>query len=213
MNRNESGEKINLILTDEINQQQIILKKKILTLHSIYFACAFSNFKEKDAKSITVIVTNVNVSFDVIMFLCGINTNIGNLPRWQHLLESFKCKLFFGISTDPELLADLDVPAAGFELLLEVIELVGYNEHTIWSINKNLPVAYDVSQFPPELINAMLETAILHNIVYTSDVGEVTIWDLETHIEVNTFRGDRFLNLIFLYIVQCKSRLKKLLLL
>ena len=138
---------LTLTLFDGINEISISAHKNILSVACVYFEKLLTNCKEKNSNNITINVPNTHVSYDIIMSFYHQKTNIGNLPHWKHLLESFKCYDFFGLEMDPKLLFDLEIPSEGFELLLEVIELIGYDEDMIKLINKNIPNEYDLSKF------------------------------------------------------------------
>ena len=55
------------------------------------------------------------------------------------------------------LISDLRVPTEGFELLLEVIDLMGCNKEMIKLIIKNIPENYDLKNFSRELLEEMLK--------------------------------------------------------
>jgi WD40 repeat protein len=131
-------------------------------------------------------VPNIYISHDVILSFYNQKTNIADYPEWEHLLLSFKCRDFFGIPNNHTLLENLEVPAAGFELLLDVIELVGYNDLTIKLLNKNLPDTYDLSKFPLELRNAMSKIPMSYNIITSCYSGHIKIWNAETYNLIHT---------------------------
>ena len=132
---------IDLLLTldDGTNQITLNLHKIILYSSCLYFEKLLTMLKEKTENYITIKVPNAFVSYDIIMSFYCQKTNIGNLPTWQHILESVKCHDFFGLPFDSNLLSNLDVPNEGFELLLSIIELVDCDENVIKTIIKNLP--------------------------------------------------------------------------
>jgi len=59
-----------------------------------------------------------------------------------------KCYDFFGLDHDFSLISDLNIPAEGFELLLDVVDLIGYNDQTIKLIIKNMPEEYSLKNSP-----------------------------------------------------------------
>ena len=134
-------------------------------------------------------VPNVYVAFDIIMSFYGRTTNSGNLPDNKHLLESIKCNNFFGLNTEQILPDDLVVPSEDFELLLDVIDLIGYNDKTIQLINKNLPENYDMATFPKELLREMLNLINIDHIIFGNNHGYIIIYDWRTNESVHTFRA------------------------
>jgi WD40 repeat protein len=99
----------------------------------------------------------------------------------KHLLETIKCRSFFGLDSDHMLPNDIEVSEEDFELLLDVIDLVGYNEKTIKIINKCLPKNYDLSKLPKELLDEMLYLTQRYFLLTACD-KEINIW--------NTITGD-----------------------
>ena len=180
---------LTLTLFDGINKISINVHKNILYSSCIYFEKLLTNCKEKNSNNITINVPNTHLSYDIIMSFYHQKTNIANLPPWKHLLESCKCYDFFGLEMDPKLLFDFEIPADGFELLLEVIELIGYDEDMIKLINKNIPDEYDLSKFPKELLINMLEAGRSYHIVSGSGDKSIKIWDVETGELVRTLEG------------------------
>lgn len=143
-----------LTLSDETTQLTINVHKNILASASVYFEKLLTQLSEKDKSQITIIVPNVHVAYDIILSFYGQKIN---MPNWKYILELCQCHDFFGLEINSQLLQDLEIPAEGFDLLLDVIELIGYNEDTIKIINKNLPDKYDLSFFPDELIKEMIK--------------------------------------------------------
>src|ERR1700678_1392603 len=84
---------IDLVLTlkDDINEITMNLHKIILYVSCCYFEKMLTNCKEKNLDKIIIKVPNVFVTYDIIMSFYHQQTNIGNLPKWKHLLESIKC--------------------------------------------------------------------------------------------------------------------------
>ena len=179
---------LTLTLIDGTNEITINVHKNILSCACIYFEKLLTNFKEKNSNNITITVPNTHVSYDIIISFYNIKANIGILASWKHLLESYKCYDFFGLDIDPKLLFDLEIPAEGFELLLEVIELIGYDEDMIKLINKNIPNEYDLSKLPEELLNNMIEVTKSYNIVLSGIYG-IKIWDSKTENLVRKLDG------------------------
>ena len=115
-------------------------------------------------------------------------SNIGNLPMWLHLLETFKLNDFLGLNIDLSLLNDIEIPTEGFDFLMDIIELTGYSKDAIKLINKNIPKDYDLSNFPQELLGEMLEDTTYH-IVYGHRDNSIKIWNPETGRYIRTLNG------------------------
>ena len=180
---------LTLTLIDATNEITIDVHKVILSSGCIYFEKLLTNCKEKNSNNITINVPNTYVSYDIIMSFYNQKTNVGDLPAWEHLLESYKCYDFFGLDFGPELLFNLEVPAEGFELLLEVVELVGYNENMRKLINKNIPDDYDLSNLSKELLINMLEAGKSYHIV-SGGGYDIRIWNAETGELVRTIEAN-----------------------
>src|SRR3989337_2255793 len=119
---------LGLKLVDQTNTITIQLHKIILYSSCIYFRKLLTSFKERNLNEITIQVPNTFIMHDIIMSFYGQKINSQNLPDWQHLLETIKCWDFLGIPFKPDVvLRNLRVPTTGFDLLLDVIDLVGYD--------------------------------------------------------------------------------------
>jgi WD40 repeat protein len=181
---------LSLTLIDGINSLTMNLHKIILYLSCTYFEKLLTNCKEKSASNITIEVPNVHVAYDIIMSFYNQKANHGNFPDWKHLLESFKCRDFFGFSLNSKLLSNLKVPAEGFELLLDIIELFDYDELPINLINENIPKSYDLSNFSPELLDKMWKIASSYYIVSGSYDQTIKIWNSGTAKITCILNGD-----------------------
>src|ERR1700728_1745182 len=87
------------------------------------------------------------------------------------------------------MLNELEVPEDGFELLLDVIELIGYNDFTIKLINKNLPKTYDLSKFPKKLLKEMIKMTRSCEIISGSSDNSIKIWDINAMKTMITLNG------------------------
>jgi WD40 repeat protein len=122
---------------------------------------------------------------------------MGNFNKERHLLETIKCYDFFGLEFDESLLENIQVLEEDFELFLDVIDIIGYNEITIKLINKNLPKDYDLTKFPKELLNEMYNETISYNIIGTCWDYSIRIWNqdgkminyLKDHTDLITYVG------------------------
>jgi len=178
-----------LTLIDDNHQLVLDLHKIILYASCVYFEKLFFNFKEKDANNITIRVPNAFVAHDLIMSFYGQTTNLGQLYKDKHILETIKCYDFLGLEYDESLLDNnITVLEEDFELLLDVVDLVGYDDDTIKLINKNLPKNYDLTKFPKELLIEMLRLAKMYNFISAGKDHKIKIWDPDTHEPIDVLR-------------------------
>ena len=178
---------ITLTLIDRNNEITMDLHKIILYSSCIYFEKLLTSCKEKHLNEITIEVPNAFVCYDIIMSFYGQKTNIGNLPGWQHLLESVRCSDFLGLKSDI-LLENLEIPNNGFGLLLDVVDIIGYDFDNTNIVVKNLPKDYDLSKLNKDLIKKILEF-YCNKIVSGSKDGSIKIWNEQTGELINTLNG------------------------
>jgi WD40 repeat protein len=178
-----------LTLNDRYHQFTIHVNKNILYSSCIYFEKLLTNFKEKNLNEITIGVPNVYVAHDIIMSFYGQKTNSGNLSKSRRLLESIKCYSFLGLDFDEMILDDMEIPEEDFELLLDAIDIIGYNEKTIRLINRNVPKDYDLSKFSKELLAEMLRLSTSYNIISGSTDHSIKIWNNTTGELIKTLKG------------------------
>src|SRR4029077_8621165 len=98
---------IKLTINDSKNKITVGLHKIILYSSCIYFEKLLTSFREKQLNEIIIEVPNTFVTYDIIMSFYGQKTNSGNLPEWEHLLESFRCCDFLGLPFDVSLINNL----------------------------------------------------------------------------------------------------------
>lgn len=175
-NMNEQPADLVLVLKDDLNEMTIDVHKNILATNSPYFSKLFSILKEKDQDKITIQVSNINITHDIIMNFYGQKNNSTNVPKWKYDLETVKCLDYLGIYCDATLISNIKVPPEGYDLLLDVIEIIGYDEETIKLISDNLPNDYDVSKFPKELIDAIIKVNTVYHIISGSVDETINVW-------------------------------------
>src|SRR3990170_8797570 len=178
---------LSLKLVDQNNTITIRLHKIILYSSCVYFRKLLTSCRERNLNEITIQVPNTFIMHDIIMSFYGQKMNSQNLPDWQHLLETIRCWDFLGIPFESDILRNLRVPIEGFDLLLDVIDLVGYNDFTIKLIKKNLPNNYDTSIFPKELLEELFKPE--YRIVSGSSDNSIKIWNAETGELIRTLLG------------------------
>ncbi|ANB50439.1 hypothetical protein [Powai lake megavirus] len=140
-----------LTFDDGINQIIMKVHRHILYAYSPYFRAMFTNFMDSNVKQKTMFVKNAHIYHDIIVSFYGQKINSANYPEHKHILESIKCRDFLQLEIDTKILYKLIVPENDFELLLEVADMIGYNEDIINAISRNLSINYKIEIFPREL--------------------------------------------------------------
>ncbi|BCS82793.1 WD-repeat family protein [Cotonvirus japonicus] len=176
---------VNLILTDENHSETLTLDKKILIEKCEYFSGMLTKFSEINSDTIRIKVIDSRISKNIIMSLfedIDVYINIINedYPDWKYLLLLYKCCDFFNIGFNVSHIYKLLVPSDGFDLLLDVIDLIGYDNNTIWLLNNNLPKDYDIRNFPTELLEAMRKQPTSYNIISGSFDRTIKLWNIQT---------------------------------
>lgn len=169
---------VTLVLTDDINKVVAKFDKIVLIQNSAYFHSLLTNFRESTATQIVVIVPNAYITYDILMKFCHRNTNRGGLPQWRHALESIKCYDFFCLPYDDSIIFTHPIPPEGFDLLLEVVNIIGYDNRIIKLINQVLPEDYDVTGFPRDVINKMIKYSYGYKVITGSADNSIRIWNL-----------------------------------
>ena len=172
---------LKLTLQDDHHEITLYVHKIILYSKCVYFEKLLTNCKEKYLDDISISVPNAFVCHDIIMSFYGHSTNIGNLPEWQHLLETIICDDFMGIPNN--ILKNIDVPPEGFELLLQAVNIVGYDKEAINIIRKNVPINYDLSKLDEKLVNKIEHSE--YKIVFAKG-NIIKTWDPTNNIITNT---------------------------
>lgn len=183
MDSQQYNSNINLILNDEHHTETLNVDKKILIEKCEYFSRMLTQFSEINADTITIKVVDSTIAKNVIISMFSdidIYKNIGNYYDWKYLLLLYKCCDFFNISFDITKLNKLLVPNEGFELLLDIIDIIGYNYDMIELIINNLPKNYDLRKFPRELLETLYDHSTSYNIVSGSLDRTIKIWNVET---------------------------------
>lgn len=63
------------------------------------------------------------------------------------------CRDFLGLKIDSDMIKNVIVPLKGFELLIKVVDLIGFFDETIDIIIRNIPKDYDKSILSDELLD------------------------------------------------------------
>jgi hypothetical protein len=95
-------------------------------------------------------------------------TKINGIPRWKYLLERVKCRnfllfpLYQRSSTDNihglrYILTKYKCPPEGFDDLLDVAEILNFDEEIVRVLGKNFPANYDLKKIPDDLYDSMIK--------------------------------------------------------
>ncbi|AEQ60530.1 WD-repeat family protein [Acanthamoeba polyphaga mimivirus] len=102
---------------------------------SEYFKILLTKFNLHDKQQIPIKVPNAFVAYDIIVELTeNTESNVGNLPVWEHYLEKLKFMDYVGLSA--KMIRSIDttnivVPKSNFESLIKLYEQLGYNSSLI----------------------------------------------------------------------------------
>jgi WD40 repeat protein len=160
---------ITLTLCDGINELCMSLHKTILYMSSEYFKKLLTSFKERTLNDITITVPNAYAAYDCIMSFYGQVTNSGNFSKWNHALELYRCKNYFCLENDPEMLYGLNVPIDGFDLLLDVTESIYPNKSRMRIIENNLSSECDLSKLSKELLKELLVIKKMYTVLVNGE--------------------------------------------
>ncbi|ANB50964.1 putative BTB/POZ domain-containing protein [Powai lake megavirus] len=177
--KNNNFTDLKLTIEDDANKFVINVHKIILYSSCIYFEKLLT-FGENQLDDISITVPNAYVTRDIIMNFYGQKINSGNYPKWKIYLESYRCYDFLGLKFDISDIRHLIVPEEGFELLLDVIEIIGYNDETIKLLITNLPENYDLKKLPKELLTEMIKLSRNHYYI-AERYDELYVCNLITH--------------------------------
>lgn len=167
-----------LTLIDKINKITFSVDKTLLVKKCAYFEKLFTYFREKDEDAITIEVPNAQVTYDIILSFSGTKINSGNLKYWLHQLELIKCRAYLGMHSD---IPKIVVPAEGFDLLIEVLGIIGYDDDAFKLIDDNLPKDYDITKLSTELINEIIRVNTSHRIIAQCSDKTIKLGNVSTN--------------------------------
>ncbi|QGR54330.1 btb/poz domain-containing protein [Moumouvirus maliensis] len=143
---------INIKLSDPFICVQISAEIDILS-KCPYFTKMFTHFKESQSNEISMEVIDSQLTKIIIQSLSDKEINIydsANGPgysKWKYLLLLYKCCDFLGVDFDKSVLYNLSVHRIDFDLLLHVIDMIGYDRSTIQLLINNLAPDYNLKNF------------------------------------------------------------------
>ncbi|AVL94194.1 putative BTB_POZ domain-containing protein [Megavirus vitis] len=153
-------------LEDGINKLGFGTNRNIMSESCQYFEKLLSWDK---SNRINILVPNVYVMRDIIMSFHNDIRQTGEYPEWEYTLIAHQCYDFLGLYY--EKFYQTIVPSNQFDRLLDHIDTIGYDNKTIKLLLRNMPLDYDISQFPPELIDEMYKLVTKCKIITINEVG------------------------------------------
>ncbi|AVG46613.1 BTB POZ domain-containing [Acanthamoeba polyphaga mimivirus] len=169
-------------LDDGINKLGFGTNRNIMSESCQYFEKLLSWDK---SNRINILVPNVYVMRDIIMSFHNDIRQTGEYPEWKYTLIAHQCYDFLGLEYDK--LYQIKIPTNKFDKLLNYIDTIGYNNKTIKLLLCNLPLNYDISPFPPELIDEMYKLVTKHKIITINEVGIPMFYDPKIKNSNNIF--------------------------
>lgn len=146
-------------LVDEYDDREILsmpVHRIILMLQCPFFNKLLTNFRESHQNRVAVKVSNIFVARDLILSFYGETKRTDNIPDWQYGLEWIKCSDYFGVDIDKNQIVKLDIPAEGTDLMLDIMNIIGYDKQTVKWLEKNLPADYELNSIPPALAKQLI---------------------------------------------------------
>lgn len=182
---------IELVLKDDNNNTvHMHVHKAVLACASEYFCAMFSfDFKKTYQE---MIVPNALIMRDIIMRFYNVEPQSLEISKWLYILESLRCLNFLCIPLDVKVLYNIEVPAEGFDLFLEVMEYfdVLTDIDLIRTLRHNLPKDYDQSCFSTAMVQALSKKDIC--IVSGDNIGSIIIWDTHTKQIIQSLDTDQY---------------------
>lgn len=150
---------VKIIFVDDKNQLSLNLHRVILFARCQFFEKMFLNFKETTQFDVIVNVIDAEVAIDIIKFIYGFELN--QPDNWQYKLKYYICCDYFGLKY--QLPTNIKIPSDCFDDLLNLVDIIGYNNDTIQILANNLPIDYNISNLPVELLREI-------NNIYSNDM-------------------------------------------
>ncbi|AKI79571.1 putative BTB/POZ domain and WD-repeat protein [Acanthamoeba polyphaga mimivirus] len=169
---------VTIVLDDGNCQTTLDLHKAVLASKCTYFYNLFTKFSESKQSVIKINVANSYVTANIIASFYSQNTDTRNYPHWKYYLLEIMCLDFLGLEYDLEYFSKIQVPVEGFELLLDVVDIIGYTSDTIPIIARNLPHDYDFTKFPMELIEQLIKYVYSFDIILVNSNGIIDFFNI-----------------------------------
>lgn len=162
---------LELVLTDPENNKLVLnLHKIILDINCPYFETLFSNnFFDSNKKNLNLFVEDSYITRDIIYNFYGQTNRSTDYPDWLYQLKRIRCQNFLCMKPDFDRLSDLIFDKDNFDELLNTIDCIGYSDKVVSLIFKNMLIDYDLTKFPIELLNRMLDLSEFYIIYYDNN--------------------------------------------
>ncbi len=174
----ESFSDITLEITDNKNTIMLPFYRIILYNSSEYFKKLLTLFMEKDSKQVKINVPNADIAYNIITNFIEkyssepIEKRKINIPSWEYIIDEYKCLDYFMLEKDITKIYDLTIPPHYYNQLVNFVDTIGYDSKTIKLLFNNLPLDYDLSDFPTDLLNKMYRLSITHEVMlYCKDAS------------------------------------------
>lgn len=157
---------ITITLSDNLKTVSLKLHRIVLFANCEFFKGMFSGFNESIQHENIIKVPNVDISCDIIKQMYGIDFNETN-KDWKYTLLYYKCCDYFMLESNfPE---NINVSRCEFDELLDLIDEIGYNEKTIKILAQNMPINYDITKLPPDLLSELLNYININSFIFVKD--------------------------------------------
>ncbi|BCS83545.1 WD40 domain-containing protein [Cotonvirus japonicus] len=158
---------INLILTNTNSELQLTVPVQKLSTLCEYFKHLLVTYNTNQKRDVVINVINSNIARDVLLKLLG--EKIIKPLNLNYLLDYYVCQNFFGINFDLDLLYNSSIDEIEFDLLLDIVNIIGCNYQIIRLLLDNLPKDYDLETLPKDLLIALYDVCTLYNIAFHTE--------------------------------------------
>lgn len=173
---------VEITLHDRQNEKTFHCHRVVLAFNCDYFykLFTFGTATGHDNKY-RIEVSDVRIAFDVIMSFYGIDSKENDIPVWLYVLKMVQMRDYFCLLNDPKMLYNLDVPAEGFELLLNIVEKfdVENDKYLLNLVTRSIPSGYPIDTFAIDFIKKSVDALPYFVVSYCSG-GIIRIWDANT---------------------------------
>lgn len=181
---------LKLILRDDKKELSLNLHKIVLYTHCKFFQAMFVGFEESTKKEIILNVQNVDICKNIIKEFYGFKSpSVSRYQNWKYRLEYHICCNYFLIDNKfPDI---VNVNRSCFDDLLDLIDKIDYNDATIRLLTKILPLDYDLSKFPLELVKEMKNKSCYSGFVFFGNENNLHTNEYNLYIADENFDNIR----------------------
>ncbi|AAV50342.1 putative BTB/POZ domain-containing protein [Acanthamoeba castellanii mimivirus] len=157
---------INITLSDNLKTVSLKLHRIVLFANCEFFKGMFSGFNESIQKENIIKVPNIDICCDIIKQMYGISLSEINRD-WKYMLRYYKCCDYFMLESNfPE---NINVSRCEFDELLDLVDEIGYNEKTIKLLAQNMPINYNITNLPSDLLSELLNYTNVNSFIFVKD--------------------------------------------